>query len=92
MGESGSGKSTLLNILATLDRPSEGEVFLLERPLSSIREEDRAQFRREKIGFVFQDFHLLDSFSVRDNIFLPLVLAGMSYQEMEKNFGNCRDA
>ena len=76
MGESGSGKTTLLNILAALDRPTEGEVLLNGRALSSIRDRDLAAFRRSKLGFVFQDFNLLDTFSLGDNILLPLVLAG----------------
>ena len=84
MGESGSGKTTLLNILATLDRPTAGEVFLNGKALSDIRERDLAAFRRSHLGFVFQDFNLLDTFSLRDNIFLPLVLAGRPYEEMEK--------
>lgn len=82
MGESGSGKTTLLNILAALDRPTEGEVLLDGRPLSGIREQERAAFRRKHLGFVFQDFNLLDTFSLRDNIFLPLVLAGEGYDKM----------
>ena len=84
MGESGSGKTTLLNILAALDRPTAGEVFLNGKALSDVRERDLAAFRRSHLGFVFQDFNLLDTFSLRDNIFLPLVLAGRPYQEMEK--------
>ena len=83
MGESGSGKTTLLNILASLDRPTEGKVLLEGRDMAGIREKDIAAFRRDNLGFVFQDFNLLDTFSVRDNIFLPLVLAGMPYREME---------
>ena len=84
MGESGSGKTTLLNILAALDRPTAGEVLLEGRPLSAIRERDLAAFRRSHLGFVFQDFNLLDTFSLQDNIFLPLVLAGKKYDEMKK--------
>ena len=84
MGESGSGKTTLLNILAALDRPTAGEVFLNGKALSDIRERDLAAFRRSHLGFVFQDFNLLDTFSVQDNIFLPLVLAGKDYREMKK--------
>ncbi len=84
MGESGSGKTTLLNILAALDRPTAGDVFLNGRPLSAIRERDLAAFRRSHLGFVFQDFNLLDTFSLQDNIFLPLVLAGTGYQEMRQ--------
>lgn len=83
MGESGSGKTTLLNILAALDKPTGGAVLLDGRDLSQIREAQRAEFRRDNLGFVFQEFNLLDTFSVRDNIFLPLVLAGRPYQEME---------
>lgn len=84
MGESGSGKTTLLNILAALDRPTAGEVFLNGKALSDIRERDLAAFRRSHLGFVFQDFNLLDTFSLQDNIFLPLVLAGSDYQTMRR--------
>ena len=83
MGESGSGKTTLLNILAALDRPTAGEVRLNGKALSDIRERDLAAFRRSHLGFVFQDFNLLDTFSLRDNIFLPLVLAGEDYEAMD---------
>ncbi len=76
MGESGSGKTTLLNILAALDRPTSGEVLLDGKPLSRIRDSEIAAFRRVNLGFVFQDFNLLDTFSIRDNIYLPLVLSG----------------
>ena len=82
MGESGSGKTTLLNILAALDKPTAGSVKLDGMELFDIRESDVAQFRRDKLGFVFQEFNLLDTFTVEDNIFLPLVLAGKSYDEM----------
>ena len=85
MGESGSGKTTLLNILAALDKPTSGEVVLNGNPLTSIRESKMAAFRRENLGFVFQDFNLLDNFSVQDNILLPLVLAGKKYPEMKKD-------
>ena len=84
MGESGSGKTTLLNIVAALDKPTSGEIVLDGRSLSEIREKDIAAFRRDNLGFVFQDFNLLDNFSVQDNIFLPLVLAGKKYPEMKK--------
>lgn len=84
MGESGSGKTTLLNILASLDKPTSGEVILNRKPLSTIREKDMATFRRNNLGFVFQDFNLLDTFSLQDNIFLPLVLAGVDYKEMHR--------
>ena len=83
MGESGSGKTTLLNILASLDRPSAGEVFLNDTRLSSIPESRLSAWRREKLGFVFQDFNLLDTFSIKDNIFLPLVLAKTPVEEMK---------
>ena len=82
MGESGSGKTTLLNLLAALDRPTGGSVLLDGKDLSTLREQDIAAFRRDHLGFVFQDFNLLDNFSVRDNIYLPLVLMGMSYEDM----------
>ena len=82
MGESGSGKTTLLNILAALDKPTGGEVVLDGRALGTIPEREIAAFRRSQLGFVFQEFNLLDTFSVQDNIFLPLVLAGKAYPEM----------
>ena len=82
MGESGSGKTTLLNILAALDKPTAGSVKLDGMELFDIRESDLAQFRRDKLGFVVQEFNLLDPFTVEDNIFLPLVFAGKSYDEM----------
>ena len=82
MGESGSGKTTLLNILAALDEPTAGTVRLEGRELHKIREKDAALFRRENLGFVFQEFNLLDTFTLEDNIYLPLVLAGMGYEDM----------
>ncbi|GAB2021584.1 ABC transporter ATP-binding protein [Pseudolactococcus yaeyamensis] len=84
MGESGSGKTTLLNILATLEKPSSGEVVLEGKKISTIKEQQLAEFRRDHLGFVFQDFNLLDTLSVRDNIFLPLVLGRYKYDEMTK--------
>jgi len=84
MGESGSGKTTLLNILAALDKPTEGKVYLKDRDLGKLKEKEIATFRRQNLGFVFQDFNLLDTFSLKDNIFLPLVLSGKKYPEMEK--------
>lgn len=83
MGESGSGKTTLLNILASLDKPTSGEVLLRGKKLTSISEKEISAFRREHLGFVFQDFNLLDTFSVKDNILLPLVLSRKSVKEME---------
>lgn len=82
MGESGSGKTTLLNILAALDKPTGGQVLLDGNSLENVPERALSAFRRDHLGFVFQDFNLLDTFSVEDNIFLPLVLAGKSYAEM----------
>lgn len=84
MGESGSGKTTLLNILAALDTPTGGKVYLKGRDLSGVKEREIAAFRRQNLGFVFQDFHLLNTFSLKDNIFLPLVLSGKTYEEMER--------
>ena len=88
MGESGSGKTTLLNILATLDKPSGGSVILDGKDITNIKEKDLASFRLKNLGFVFQDFNLLDTLNVRDNIFLPLVLDRKSYQEMESRLVN----
>lgn len=87
MGESGSGKTTLLNILASLDKPTSGKVFLKGRDLGSIKDREMAAFRRQNLGFVFQDFNLLDTFSLEDNIYLPLVLAGRKYEEMHQKLG-----
>lgn len=84
MGESGSGKTTLLNILAALDQPTSGEVLLKGKKLNGIRDKELASFRRDNLGFVFQDFNLLDTFSIQDNIFLPLVLAKKGFKEMEQ--------
>ncbi|WP_423218483.1 ABC transporter ATP-binding protein [Streptococcus equinus] len=84
MGESGSGKTTLLNILATLEKPTNGSVFLNGQEITKIKESNLANFRLKNLGFVFQDFNLLDTLSVKDNIFLPLVLGRVNYQEMEK--------
>ncbi len=84
MGESGSGKTTLLNILAALDKATGGTVMLDGKDLSKIKEGDIAAFRRDNLGFVFQDFNLLDTFSLEDNIYLPLVLAGKTYLEMKE--------
>ena len=84
MGESGSGKTTLLNILAALDKPTSGEVKLGGRNIAEVKEADITRFRRENLGFVFQDFNLLDTFNIRDNIFLPLVLSDKGFAEMQR--------
>lgn len=84
MGESGSGKTTLLNILAALDKPTGGTVLLDGNDITRIKESAIAAFRRDNLGFVFQDFNLLDTFSLEDNIYLPLVLAQKTYQEMAR--------
>lgn len=84
MGESGSGKSTLLNLLAALDKPTNGTVLLDGKELSGIKESAVSAFRRDNLGFVFQDFNLLDTFTLEDNIYLPLVLAGKTYKEMHE--------
>ena len=84
MGESGSGKTTLLNILATFDKATSGSVLLNNLDLSKLKDKDLADFRRDNLGFVFQDFNLLDNFSIKDNILLPLVLANKKYKDMEE--------
>ena len=84
MGESGSGKTTLLNILASLDKPTNGEILLNGKNTVQIKDKELSAFRRDNLGFVFQDFNLLDTFTIRDNIFLPLVLSGKKYNEMEE--------
>ena len=84
MGESGSGKTTLLNLLAALDKPTSGKVILDGKELSSVKERSLASFRRENLGFVFQEFNLLDAFSLKDNILLPLVLSGQPVKNMER--------
>lgn len=84
MGASGSGKTTLLNIIASLDKPSVGEVLLEGRSFKQIKDKELSAFRRDNLGFVFQDFNLLDTFTLKDNILLPLVLGGMRITEMER--------
>lgn len=84
MGESGSGKTTLLNILASLDKATSGQVLLRGKDMARIRQKDLCAFRRDHLGFIFQDFNLLDTLNLRDNIYLPLVLAGANHWEMEK--------
>ncbi len=88
MGESGSGKTTLLNILAALDKPTSGDVILDGQSLGELKDRQLSAFRRDNLGFVFQDFNLLDTFSIEDNIYLPLVLAGQSYSEMNGRLRN----
>lgn len=92
MGESGSGKTTLLNILAALDKPTGGRIVLDGRELLGIKEKELAAFRRENLGFVFQEFNLLDTFSVKDNILLPLVLEGKKIDEMESRLAEIAGA
>ena len=84
MGESGSGKTTLLNILASLDQPTSGQVLLNGKDITHLKEKEISEFRRKNLGFVFQDFNLLDTFSVKDNIFLPLVLSKEPYPVMKQ--------
>lgn len=84
MGESGSGKTTLLNIISTLDEATGGEVYLDGKPLSNIKDKEISAFRRNTLGFVFQDFNLLDNFTIKDNILLPLVLSKTPVAEMEE--------
>ena len=83
MGESGAGKSTLLNIIATLEKATSGQIVLNGTDLMTLKEKKRAQFRREHLGFIFQQFNLLDTLTNKDNIFLPLVLSKVKYSEME---------
>lgn len=92
MGESGSGKTTLLNILAALDKPTGGTVELEGKSLDELAERELAAFRRENLGFVFQEFNLLDTFSLKDNILLPLVLSGAEIGKMEQRLARVADA
>lgn len=84
MGESGSGKTTLLNILAAIDKPTAGTVFLNDIEFTKLKDSTVSAFRRDNLGFVFQDFNLLDTFTVEDNIYLPLVLSGKNHKEMKQ--------
>ena len=84
MGESGSGKTTLLNIIATLDKVTDGKVLIGGKEIGELKDSQVASFRRNELGFVFQDFNLLDSFTNRDNIYLPLVLSGVGHKEMAR--------
>lgn len=91
MGESGSGKTTLLNIMASLDKPTGGQVILAGKNMADVKQKELCAFRRENLGFVFQDFNLLDSLSLRDNIFLPLVLSGCEHKVMEERLAPLTD-
>lgn len=91
MGESGSGKTTLLNIISTIDKADSGNVFINGNNIKSLKDKDIAVFRRNSLGFVFQDFNLLDQFSNRDNIFLPLVLSDYKHKEMEEKLEEIKD-
>lgn len=91
MGESGSGKTTLLNLVATLDQPTSGSIILEGQNLAHLKEKDIAAFRRNELGFVFQTFNLLDQFTNRDNIYLPLVLSGVRAEEMKSRLAEIQD-
>lgn len=91
MGESGSGKTTLLNMISSLDNPTEGNVIINGKDITHLKEKEVARFRRNELGFVFQDFNLLDTFSNRDNIYLPLVLSGYKHKEMKKRLDGIQD-
>lgn len=84
MGASGSGKTTLLNIIASLDKATNGEISLEGKNFKTLKDRELSAFRRKNLGFVFQDFSLLDTFSIKDNILLPLVLSGEKISDMEK--------
>ena len=91
MGESGSGKTTLLNLLASLDKPTAGKVILNGIETTSIKEKDLAAFRRDHLGFVFQDFNLLNTFNIKDNIFLPCSTRGKKILSLILNTFNIKD-
>lgn len=91
MGESGAGKTTLLNIIATLDKPTAGSVILNGKDISNLKDNEISQFRRNELGFVFQDFNLLDQFSNRDNIYLPLVLSNEDESVMKTRLDQLKD-
>ena len=84
MGPSGSGKSTLLNVLSTIDQPTSGDIRIAGKNLSTMKEKTMAKFRREELGFIFQDYNLLHALTVRENIALPLALAEVNADEIEK--------
>lgn len=91
MGESGAGKTTLLNIIASLDRPTSGNIYLNGEDLTKLKDNELASFRRKKLGFVFQDFNLLDQFSNKDNIYLPLVLSDEKEDLMIKRLDDLKE-
>ncbi|MCR5330728.1 MAG: ABC transporter ATP-binding protein [Lachnospiraceae bacterium] len=88
MGESGSGKTTLLNLIAALDTPTSGQILIDGKELASIKEGEVARFRRDNLGFVFQEFNLLDTLTARDNILLPLVLSDSPLDMMEERLAD----
>ena len=81
MGPSGAGKSTFLHILGTLDKPSEGDIFFRDRNVKGFSEDEESRFRNEKVGFVFQFYHLLQDFNVIENIMMPLLIRRLSQAE-----------
>lgn len=91
MGESGAGKTTLLNLIATLDKPTSGNILLNGKNISNLKDSEIASFRRNELGFVFQDFNLLDQFTNQDNIFLPLVLSEFPVKEMKNRLSDMQE-
>lgn len=91
MGESGAGKTTLLNVIATFDKPTSGSVILNGKEISTLKNSEISTFRRNKLGFVFQSFNLLDQFNNRDNIYLPLVLSNQKPQLMQERLDQIKD-
>lgn len=84
MGPSGAGKTTLLNILSTIDQPSSGEIMIDGSDVVKMSEDELSSFRRERLGFIFQDYNLLDTLTVKENIALPLALAKVSARDIEQ--------
>lgn len=91
MGPSGSGKSTLLNLLATIDQSTSGDIRIDGTDILDMSEEQLSMFRREKIGFIFQDYNLLDTLTVKENIWLPLALSRTPINEMERRVDEIAD-